>query len=643
MQPERASRATVAGGIRPRRNGRPRIVWVLLGALFLTVAASAGMAPVRAEIPGPKYEIGEVRFENDGDWLTLSIPTEATWAHWTLANPPRIIIDLGDAISRLPNAPGLYETEMHRGPLRVFRTSQFSNTPLDRRVRITLELSAITPYEARRVGEEIRILVESPGTTAPAARLTAEGMAVGGERTPAAPRSEDRAESGPPPVAPAPASAAPIRGDGPGATPQTDRDDSTADPSPLRADLGHDAAPAISDPIPLQAPPPSSQGDLAAATSPGDPDPIAEDPYAKDLAPEPKIDDEDIAKMKSTLEELLGKENVDRITETSRGEVLSTEELDDRIGREEFTEEEWEDWKDFDGAVELESPDSLRTRRAAELLRGAVEDWLAGDLAGAEKRADRCYRYYGEYPGGMQSALLLRETYGMTGRDVLAAAIRGVPELPDTSFLGSHFFLRLLAAYFDAGDDERLLDRMQYWGPLYPQGGWYTHYHYLLGREAYIARDVELAEEHLGRLSVYDRGGDAAYLMRARLADEAGRVADALVLYRELAFAGSGPYALRALVRTADLEFQQGRIETAREVYEKLLEEELPNDERAWASYQVANCALVAGQFGTARKMYEKLAAELPDAYWSRAARDRLQSVEWEGDVARRLEEMKNP
>ncbi|MEZ4649035.1 MAG: tetratricopeptide repeat protein [Candidatus Eisenbacteria bacterium] len=231
----------------------------------------------------------------------------------------------------------------------------------------------------------------------------------------------------------------------------------------------------------------------------------------------------------------------------------------------------------------------------------------------------------------------------MTGREALAASIRGVPEYPDTAFFKQGFFERLLSAYYDAGDDELLLDRMEYWGPTYPNGEWYPHYHYLLGREAFLARDVPRAEDHLGRLSLHDPGGDAAFLMRARLADEAENVVDALVLYRELAEGAEGTYALRGLVRSADLEFQRGRITVARDTYREVLKQDLPNDERAWALYQVANCALLAGDETTAKKTYETLTNDLPEAYWAQMARERLDSVEWGGDVARKIEEMKNP
>lgn len=639
--------------------GRRRGRWGFLGVLVAIIAA-LGWGRAAAEIPPPKHSIGEVRFENDGTWFTLAIPTQAAWAHWTLANPPRIIVDLSDAISVLPNAPGLYEVEMDRGPVRRFRTSQFSNTPLDRRVRITLELSAITPYEARRVGEEIHILVESPGVEAAPARLTSGGLEAGGRKASPPPvRKEDQAEAiaAPPPssVDSAVPATSPVR---------------SAPTRPSPEDL------AVSDPVPM---PPSADprgpkptesaragestraddhashagGNRSDAGAPDDEaageelppeDEPVDDPYARDLRDRPEIRDEDIAQMKSTLEQLLGTRNVDEVTETSRGEVLSDEELRARVREEEFAEEEWEDWEEFDEASGLESPDSLRARRASALLQAAVSDWLRGDLAGAEKRADRCRRYYGDYPGGIQAALLLRETYQMTGREALAAGVRGVPEIPDTSYFGPAFFQRLLTGYYEGGDDARLLDRLEYWGPLYPETGLYARYHYLLGREAYNAGDAPRAEEHLGRLSLYDDGGDAAYLMRARLADEAGRTDDALVLYRELAFSTSGPFALRGLVRAADLEFQAGEVEAAKEIYRAILEHpEVPTDERAWALYQAGSCALLTGDARAAKSAYETLVAELPAAHWAGVARERLAALAWEGDVARRVGELRNP
>ncbi|MCA9754460.1 MAG: AMIN domain-containing protein [Candidatus Eisenbacteria bacterium] len=764
----------------------------LTGLLTGLPIATALVSDARAEIPGPKYEIDDVRFQQEGDWFVLAVPTQAAWAHWTLANPPRIIVDFADAVSVLPEAPGLFEIEMDHGPVKIFRTSQFSNSPLDRRVRMTVELDAITAYEARRVGEEIRIYIEAPGAKGDTARLTADGFFEGGAAVaPQTPAREEMAQQEAPKSAPK-ESAAPKQetksDDHASAVDHAKADRATADDhaeadaqeaaddhatakdhavgtdhgkveTPAGTDQaendpaqssGHTTAAGraksegtpddlagISDPVPLPGPDPmastrasgssdatrqwaerlgkaargtdhveedahatddapgtedshdsadahgtnseakaddqasadthgdadphanadthgqgGTHADPASAEAPDEPEhdlasaedvPPAVDPYAKDLAPKKEIGDDDIAKMRSTLEELLGKKNVDNVTETSRGEVLSEDELRERLKEQEFPEEEWEDWQDFDEASDIESPDSLRTRRASILLKAAIADWMRGDHEGAVKRADRCRRFYGNYDGGLQAGLLLRETYLMTGREALAASVRGVPEYPDTAFFKQGFFEKLLSAYYDAGDDELLLDRMEYWGPVYPDGTWYPHYHYLLGRDAFIARDVPRAEDHLSRLSLHDPGGDAAFLMRARLADEAENVTDALVLYRELAKGADGVYALRGLVRSADLEFQSGRITVARDIYRDVLKKDPPTDEKAWALYQMANCALLAGDETTARKTYEALTSEMPETYWSQMAVERLQSFEWGGDVARRIEEMRNP
>ena len=141
--------------IRVRRSAHSVRGWGL--ALSLTLLSGATVSGAFAGTV--QNEVSNVLFENDGESLTIRIETSGSWAHWTLGNPPRIIVDVSDAVSHLPNSPGLFERELTSGPVRRFRTSQFSNTALDRRVRLTLELAEPTAYEATRVGQEIQIRI----------------------------------------------------------------------------------------------------------------------------------------------------------------------------------------------------------------------------------------------------------------------------------------------------------------------------------------------------------------------------------------------------------------------------------------------------------------------------------------------------
>src|SRR5690606_27597980 len=149
---DRAERAQVGRLFRSQEGGM-RLFGILLTLLFGVSAAAHAAGP---EDP---HRISSARFSCEGEWFVVRIDTAAPWAHWTLANPARIIVDLGDAVTEMPNAPGLYEIEMPEGPIRRLRTSQFMNTALDRRVRFTFELDKIAVYEARRVGSYIEVRI----------------------------------------------------------------------------------------------------------------------------------------------------------------------------------------------------------------------------------------------------------------------------------------------------------------------------------------------------------------------------------------------------------------------------------------------------------------------------------------------------
>lgn len=141
----------------------------------------------------------EVRFDASGGRFVMAIPIDSPWSHWTLGNPPRIIVDLGGTRSRLPNAPGLYEKSLAQGVVKSFRTSQHVNSPLDRRVRLTLELSRIVPYEARRVGNEIQIVIpEGEFSSKWSSSVRGEGSAAAEATLPASHTTTPASQTTPP-------------------------------------------------------------------------------------------------------------------------------------------------------------------------------------------------------------------------------------------------------------------------------------------------------------------------------------------------------------------------------------------------------------------------------------------------------------
>lgn len=105
------------------------------------------------------WVLDTLRFEAHTDRFFLSLPTAAPWARQTLTNPPRVVLDLGRTLSRLPGAPGVHEVPFERGPVRCLRTSQYRQDPMDYRVRVVLELRREIPCEIEDRGDEIILAI----------------------------------------------------------------------------------------------------------------------------------------------------------------------------------------------------------------------------------------------------------------------------------------------------------------------------------------------------------------------------------------------------------------------------------------------------------------------------------------------------
>ncbi len=172
------------GRVRRRLHGRVPGVAQGLARLFavvlvlLAAAAGAGRAS-----PNPTVVAELTVFAGEQVWL-LEIPHAGPWSHWAMGSPSRLVIDLANARSALSRAPGLFAHDFGEGPVRTLRTSQFSNQPQNRTVRVTLELRESGRYEATQRDGVIRIRMSAPeGTSwgeALVLRIDGDGAHVSG-------------------------------------------------------------------------------------------------------------------------------------------------------------------------------------------------------------------------------------------------------------------------------------------------------------------------------------------------------------------------------------------------------------------------------------------------------------------------------
>ncbi len=157
----------------PRLSGRlpgrlhdrgPRVAQGLVRMFAVVLVLLAAAAGAGRASPNPTTVAELTVFAGEQVWL-LEIPHAGPWSHWAMGSPSRLVIDLANARSALSRAPGLFAHDFDDGPVRTLRTSQFSNQPQNRTVRVTLELRESGRYEATQHDGVIRIRMTAPEET----------------------------------------------------------------------------------------------------------------------------------------------------------------------------------------------------------------------------------------------------------------------------------------------------------------------------------------------------------------------------------------------------------------------------------------------------------------------------------------------
>ncbi len=524
-----------------------------------------------------EHFLDEVRIENDGEWFRLAIPMTAPWAHWTLNDPPRIVIDLDQTTSRLANAPGLFQVRLDRGAVAVLRTSQFSNELLDRRVRITLELSRMVSYEVSRIGGEIVVRIPDPVERTPAAlALGRSGIAaVDGEAEP-----ED-ADLPPKPASTLREALESIL--------------AVVDVEP-RGGTGQDEAPE----------------EVIAGPAEGGGEPevtyqAAADPPALQM-PEVENRQPEGSSASSADEPAVPVSPADPAR----------------------------DWTTVSAALPpTVLPTEAREQNASRLLRLGLDALVRdGRPERAEETLGRAHRFYGDTDSGEQAGILRRELLILLGRGDEAGDLISLPVAPDTSYVPGAAYLALVHKYSKKSDPAELDRLLRVWGPSYGPVFETTELHLSLGEAFMHAGRLDLAEAHISRIPGDDPASARGLLLLARAGEAAGDMARALDLYRRAAQTASGLYRSRALARTADLEFQAGRVTAALQGYTRLLQSDPPGDEIPWSEYQLANCNRLLGNDEAARRHYESVAENWPESFWAPFARERLDEMKRRAGIA---------
>jgi type IV pilus assembly protein PilQ len=158
-------------------------------ALLLPALAAAAPAPPAADgsVASLRLEAREGRTE-----LTVEIAGgQVRWTDFALGGPPRVVVDIQDATLDLPASR--FEG-LDRGGVRGVRTSQHEPTV----VRVVVDLERETAYRVERVGDGLRIVLQSGATAFQPWSSGAPGQRAGAPRPAsgqAAPRPQQQSQA----------------------------------------------------------------------------------------------------------------------------------------------------------------------------------------------------------------------------------------------------------------------------------------------------------------------------------------------------------------------------------------------------------------------------------------------------------------
>lgn len=124
--------------------------------LALLVPALVAASPP-AHVPATEANVAGLRLEARDGRTELTIEMAggtARWSDFALSGPPRVVVDIENAVLALP---GTRFDGLDRGGVRGVRTSQHTATT----VRVVLDLDRETGYVVERVGEGLRVSLRS--------------------------------------------------------------------------------------------------------------------------------------------------------------------------------------------------------------------------------------------------------------------------------------------------------------------------------------------------------------------------------------------------------------------------------------------------------------------------------------------------
>lgn len=86
--------------------------------------------------------------------------------------------------------------------------------------------------------------------------------------------------------------------------------------------------------------------------------------------------------------------------------------------------------------------------------------------------------------------------------------------------------------------------------------------------------------------------------------------------------------------------YKLGEYETALDIYQLVIKNDIIKDKKMWISYQIANCYRKLSSYNKAVEAYSEMQEVYEGTYWAKQAQWHIQDIEWRSDAEEKLEKV---
>ncbi len=86
--------------------------------------------------------------------------------------------------------------------------------------------------------------------------------------------------------------------------------------------------------------------------------------------------------------------------------------------------------------------------------------------------------------------------------------------------------------------------------------------------------------------------------------------------------------------------YKLGEYQTALDIYQLVIKDNVATDKKMWISYQIANCYRKLSSYNEAVEAYSEMQEVYEGTYWAKQAQWHIQDIVWRAEVEEKLEEV---